>query len=55
MRHVCGLQEWESWNEGGGLAGTEEDDRLKIQWAKWVEDVREQEEELEQEEDGGED
>lgn len=49
MRHVGGLQEWEGWKEGGGLAGTEtvED---KVEWGTWIESVRQQKEEMEQDE-----
>ena len=54
MRHVCGLQEWEGWKEGGGLAGTE-DAEGKVDWGTWIESIREQESEVEQEEDDGED
>ena len=54
MRHVCGLQEWEGWKEGGGLAGTE-DAQAKVDWGTWIESVREQESEVEQKEDNGED
>ena len=43
MRHVCGLQEWEGWKEGDGLAGTE-DAEGKVDWETWIESVREQEE-----------
>ena len=54
MRHVCGLQEWEGWKEGGGLAGTE-DAEGKVDWGTWIESVREQESEVGQEEDDEED
>ena len=54
MRHVCGLHEWEGWEEGGGLAGIE-DAEGKVDWGTWMERVREQENEVEQEEDDGED
>lgn len=49
MRHVGGLQEWEGWKEGDGLAGTEtvED---KVEWGTWVESVRQQKEEMERDE-----
>lgn len=50
MRHVCGLQEWEGWKEGGGLAGLEEG-RERIEWGTWIEGVREQQEEMEQQEE----
>ena len=50
MRHVCGLQEWEGWEEGGGLAGTE-DAEGKVDWGTWMESVGEQESEVEPEED----
>ena len=42
MRHVCGLQEWEGWKEGDGLAGTGEERRM-VEWGAWIESVREQE------------
>ena len=55
MRHVCGLQEWEGWKEGGGLAGREGVEG-KVEWGRWIESLREQEEEMAQEEnDDGED
>ena len=50
MRHVCGLQEWEAWQEGGGLAGTE-DAEGKVDWGTWMESAKEHESEVEQEED----
>ena len=50
MRHVCGLQEWEGWEEGSGLAGTE-DAGGKVDWGTWMESVGEQESEVEPEED----
>ena len=49
MRHVCGLQEWEGWKEDGGIVGLEEE-REKIEWGSWVQGVREQDEEMGQEE-----
>ncbi|CAD6581778.1 MAG: hypothetical protein ASARMPRED_000700 [Alectoria sarmentosa] len=52
MRHVCGLQEWEGWKEGGGLAGMEEE-REMIEWGTWIEGVREQQEKMEEQEDEG--
>lgn len=52
MRHVCGLQEWEGWKEGGGLAGMEEE-RERIEWGTWIQGVREQQEKMEEEEDEG--
>lgn len=52
MRHVCGLQEWEGWKEGGGLAGSG-DENENVEWGAWVESVREQEEEMGQDDDGG--
>ena len=54
MRHVCGLQEWEGWKEGGGLAGTE-DVEGKVDWGTWIKSVRAQQSEVEEEEDDGED
>ena len=52
MRHVCGLQEWEGWKEDGGIVGLEEE-REKIEWGTWIQGVREQDEEVGQEEYGG--
>ena len=52
MRHVCGLQGWEGWKEGAGLAGSG-DENEKAEWGTWVESVREQEEETGQDDDGG--
>ena len=52
MRHLCGLQEWEGWKEDGGIVGLEEE-REKIEWRKWIQGVREQDEERGQEEYGG--
>lgn len=49
MRHVCGLQEWEGWKEGGGLVGMEEE-REKVEWGRWIGG----QEEVEHEEDGDE-
>ena len=43
MRHLCGLRGWEGWKEGRGLAGME-DERKKVEWGTWIEEVREQEE-----------
>ena len=54
MRHVCGLQEWEGWKEGGGLAGTG-DVEEKVDWGTWIESVREQENKMEQEDDDDDD
>ena len=54
MRHVCGLQEWEGWKEGDGLAGTE-DAEGKVDWGTWIKSVNEQGSEVEYEEDDGED
>ena len=48
MRHVCGLQEWEAWNEGAGLVGMEEE-RAKVHWRTWIGE----QEGVEQEEEGG--
>ena len=48
MRHVCGLQEWEEWKEGGGLVGMEEE-REKVEWATWIEDGTERRKETEEE------
>lgn len=50
MRHVCGLQEWEGWKEGGGLAGMEEETE-RVEWEAWIEGVREGQEEMEEEEE----
>ena len=52
MRHVCGLREWEGWKEDGGIVGLEEE-REKIEWGTWIQGVREQDEEMGQEEYGG--
>ena len=41
MRHVCGLQEWEGWKEGSGLVGMEEEEE-EIDWATWIQGVKEQ-------------
>lgn len=54
MRHVCGLQDWEGWEEGDGLAGMEEEVE-KADWTTWIQGVKEQQEETEQIEDGEED
>lgn len=45
MRHLCGLERWEGWMEGDGLAGMEEES-LGVGWGAWVEGMREKEEEL---------
>lgn len=45
MRHVCGLQEWEGWKEGDGLAGVEEA-RERVDWRTWIESAGERQEEL---------
>lgn len=45
MRHLCGLEGWEGWMEGDGLAGMEEES-LGVGWGAWVEGMREKEEEL---------
>ena len=50
MRHVCGLQEWEVWKEGDGLAGSR-DVEGKLDWRTWIESVREQEEDDDGEDD----
>jgi len=34
MRHVCGLDGFEEWNEGDGLVGTEEE-RETVKWESW--------------------
>ena len=52
MRHLCGLREWEGWKEDGGIVGLEEE-REKIEWGTWIQGVREQDEDMGQEEDGG--
>ena len=52
MRHVCGLREWEGWKEDCGIVGLEEE-REKIEWGKWIQGVREQDEEIGQKEYGG--
>ena len=48
MRHVCGLQEWEGWKEGDGLAGMEEK-TAGVEWGTWIKGVREGQEEIEEE------
>lgn len=53
MRHLCGLQEWEGWREGGGLAGMEEEGE-RVGWGAWIEGVGEQRGERGEEEGGGE-
>ena len=52
MRHLCGLREWEGWKEDGGIVGLEEE-RDKIEWGTWIQSVREQDEEMGQDEYGG--
>lgn len=54
MRHVGGLQEWEGWKEGGGLAGlvTVGDD---VDWRTWIESMRQQQEMEQDESDDRED
>ena len=42
MRHVCGLQEWEWWKEGEGLAGMGKV-KENIAWGTWIEGTRKQE------------
>ena len=51
MRHVCGLEGWEGWEEGDGLMGMEEEG-VELGWGAWVEEVREQQAAME---GGGED
>ena len=51
MRHICGLQEWESWKEGIGLAGAGGDIEM-AEWVRWINSVSEQEED---DDDDGED
>lgn len=53
MRHLCGLQEWEGWKEGGGLAGMEEQ-RERVEWGTWIEGAKEQQEEMEEDGEEGE-
>lgn len=51
MRHVCGIEGWEGWEEGDGLMGMEEEG-VELGWGAWVEEVREQQAAME---GGGED
>lgn len=51
MRHVCGLEGWQGWGEGEGIAGMEEE-QMGVDWRSWVEGVREKQEEEEEEEEG---
>ncbi|KAL6719884.1 ATP-binding mismatch repair protein [Lecanora helva] len=39
MRHVCGLEGWDGWQEGDGLVGLEEE-REEVDWGGWVASMR---------------
>ena len=40
MRHVCGLEGWNSWEEGDGLSGMEEE-IVNVDWGVWLEGRKE--------------
>ena len=39
MRHICGLEGWETWSEGDGIIGLEEEQE-RPDWKSWVSDHR---------------
>ena len=43
MRHICGLSDWNEWEEGNGVKGLEEGQLDPVDWASWIENGREKE------------
>lgn len=42
MRHVLGLEGWEEWREGDGVAGLEEEGEVRdVDWKGFLEGMRE--------------
>lgn len=53
MRHLYGLESWQGWQEGDGLAGMEEPARSSSPWSTFANDINDDDDDYEEDDSDG--